>query len=106
MMCENLRSEAKLKNNPRLKIVSSRCVRNSISLKRLFKVSRIKPEASKSAVSDRESNEIKARIENMKDGIYVFSENTFLSISIIPKKALCESRIRKAKMCRMVMDRP
>ena len=87
-MYEKLNSEARLIKIPRLKDVSSRGVRNSISLMRLFNASNNTPKANKSPVRAMESKEINASSEKSNDGMYVFSVKTFLLIRMIPRKAL------------------
>src|SRR5688572_11043685 len=75
---------------------SLRCSRNSISFNKLFKASRTKPIASNSGVRDNVSKEKKHSIAYRRDGMYVFSENAFLSANIIPTKDAWKNKTKKA----------
>ena len=48
------------------------------------------PDPNNSPVNESVSKENKNNKEKRSDGMYVFSANAFLSISMTPKKALCK----------------
>lgn len=103
---EKVKSEAILTKKPKLKIVESRCVLNSISLSIAFRASNMNPNAAISAVKEKRSNEIRVNKENSRVGTNVFSGKARLSIRMKPRKALCKNKIRKARMCRPNTNRP
>ena len=69
MMYEKLNSEAKLTKSPRVKIVSSRCNLNSISVNNALSASKRKPKAARSAVKDKTSKDRSVSNENIKVGM-------------------------------------